>query len=99
MVILTPVNEVIDLHSTRVNAARKHIPWLVLTLLVACSLLAVATIGYGCGVDDRCRLPLTLSLAVLVGCALWITIDLDYPRRGLLRLSDAPLQELKFDAK
>jgi len=97
--ILTPVNEVIDLHATRVNAARKHIPGLVLILLVSCSLLAVATIGYGCGMDDRRRLPLTLSLALLVGCALWITIDLDHPRRGLLRLSDASLQELKFDAK
>jgi hypothetical protein len=97
--ILTPVNEVIDLHSTRVNAARKHIPWLVLTLLVACSLLAVATIGYSCGVDGRRRLPLTLSLALLVGCALGITVDLDHPRRGVLRLSDAPLQELKFDPR
>jgi len=99
LAVLTPVNEVIDLHSIRVNAARKHVPWLVMSLLIASSLLAVATIGYGCGVDDRRRLPLTLALALLVGTSLWVTIDLDHPRRGLLRLDDASLQELRFEPK
>jgi hypothetical protein len=95
--VLTPVNEVIDLHSVRVFASRKQLPWLVLTLLVMCSLLATGVIGYGCGLEGQRRLPLTLSLTVLIGAALCVTIDLDQPRMGLLRLSDKPLQALKFD--
>jgi hypothetical protein len=26
-----------------------------------------------------------------------VTIDLDHPRAGLIRLSDAPLEDLRFD--
>jgi hypothetical protein len=98
MLVLPPVNEVLDLHSTRIAAARKHVPGLGMVLLLASCLLSMAVIGYGCGIDGRRRLPLTLSLAVLIGMALWITFDLDYPRRGLLRLDDSPLTALKFDA-
>jgi hypothetical protein len=98
LAVLDPMNELIDLHSTRLAAGRKHLPMVVLGLLIACSLLAIGVIGYGSGMGGRRRLPLTLSLTLLVGAALWITIDLDYPRGGLLQLSDAPLQALKFDA-
>jgi hypothetical protein len=94
LAVLAPVNEVIDLHSTRVGAGRKHLPLLVLGLLIACSALAVGVIGYGCGMGGRRRAPMTMSLALLIGSALWITIDLDHPRGGLMRLSDAPLEAL-----
>lgn len=94
--VLPPINEVIDLHSTRLAAGAKHLPMLVMGLLVSSSLLAVAVIGYGCGTGGRRRAPLTVSLALLIGIALWITIDLDHPRAGLLQLNDAPLQALKF---
>jgi hypothetical protein len=96
LLILPPVNEVLDVHALRVNATRKHIPGLVLGLLLTSSLLAITVIGYGCGMDGRRRWPLTLSLTLLIAGSLWITIDLDHPRRGLLRLNDAPLQALVF---
>lgn len=96
--VLPPVNEVIDLHSVRVAAGRKHLPLLVMGLLVACSALAIGVIGYGCGLGGRRSAPLTVPLAILIGTALWITIDLDHPRAGLIQLSDAPLAALRFDA-
>jgi hypothetical protein len=94
--VLPPVNDVIDYHSTRVAAGKKHLPLLVVSLLIACSALAMGVIGFGNGLGGRRRLPLSLPLAVLVGTSLWITIDLDHPREGLLRLSDEPLMALKF---
>lgn len=98
LALLNPVNEVIDLHSTRLYAAQKHLPTLVLALLIASSVLALGVIGYGCGVAGRRSAAMTVPLAIVIGVALWITIDLDYPRRGLLQLSDAPLRALRFDA-
>ncbi len=95
--VLPPVNDVLDLHSLRLAAGRKHLPLLVLGLLIACSGLAMAVIGFGCGLGGRRRAPLTVSLTLLIGATLWITIDLDHPRAGLLQLSDAPLRALKFD--
>lgn len=94
-VVLDPVNEVIDLHSTRMAASRKHLPLVVLGLLVACSLLAMGVIGYGCGASGGGRWPwLNGSLVILMAAALWTTIDLDHPRAGVIRLSDLPLEQL-----
>jgi hypothetical protein len=98
LAVLSPVNDVIDLHSVRIAAGRKHLPFLVLGLLIACSAIAIAVIGYGCGTGGRRRTPLTAALVVLIGTGLWITIDLDHPRAGLLKLSDAPLEALRFEA-
>jgi hypothetical protein len=98
LAVLEPINDVIDLHSLRMAAGRKHIPVLVMGLLVACSVLSVAVIGYGNGIAGKRHAPLALSLAFLIAAALWITIDLDHPRAGLMRLSDAPLEELKLEA-
>jgi len=97
MGVMPPVNDVIDTHSLRIAAGRKRLPPVIICLLVACSVLAVGNIGYGCGMSARRRLPLTLSLAAVICVALWITIDLDRPRSGILRLNDAPLKEIRFD--
>jgi hypothetical protein len=95
--VLPPVNDVIDVHATRLNAGRKHLPTLVMGLLVACSAIALAMIGYGCGVGARRRAPLTVPLALLIGTTLWITIDFDHPRGGLMQLNDTPLRTLRFE--
>jgi hypothetical protein len=97
LAVLTPVNEVIDLHAIRVAAGRKHLPPPVMVLLVTCSLLAIGVLGYGNGLGGERAAPLTIPLAILIGSALWITIDLDNPRAGLIRLSDAPLEALRFE--
>lgn len=97
MGVLLPVNEVIDLHATRLAAGKKRLPPIIMALLMTCSALAVGVTGYACGMGGRRRAPLTVALAILIGGALWITVDLDSPRAGLLQLSDAPLKALTFD--
>lgn len=96
MAVLTPVNEVIDMHSNRIAAGKKHLPLLVLGLLIASSVLAIGVIGYGCGMAGRRRIALAIPLTLIISTALWITIDLDHPRGGFLRLSDAPLNAIRF---
>ena len=98
LALLAPVNDVIDLHSTRVFASKKRLPLLVLALLIACSALSLEVIGFGAGTAGHRRASLTLSLLALIWTSLWITIDLDRPRAGLMRLSDEPLRALSFDA-
>ena len=97
LAVLAPVNDVIELNSTRVAATRKHLPLPVMGLLVACSLLAIGVIGYGNGLGGERSVPLTVPLAILIATALCITIDLDHPRAGLIRLNDAPLVDLKLE--
>lgn len=94
--VVPPIIELFDTHALRVSAALKRLPALVLWLLVASSMLASAVIGYGCGMDSRRRWQITLALVLLIASALWITLDLDRPRRGLLQLDDTPLEALEF---
>ena len=94
--VLDTVNEVLDLHASRIAAGEKHLPGLVLGLLVLCAGLAVGSIGYGCGLAQRRSLLMTAPLAMVVSAALWTTIDLDYPRLGLVRVSDRPLAGVRL---
>lgn len=94
--VLNPMNEVIDLHGERIAAARRHLPGLVMGLLMVCSLLAVGAIGYGCGTSKRRCIPMTGALTILIAITLWTIIDLDYPRAGIIKLSDRPLAELEL---
>jgi hypothetical protein len=95
--MLPPLNDVIDLHSTRVFAGLKTIPPLVLGLLIACAAVSVGVMSYGTGLGGHRRPVLTFSLAAIIGASLWITVDLDRPRAGLMQLSDEPLRAISIE--
>jgi hypothetical protein len=97
LAILNPVNEVIDLHTSRLAVGSRRLPPIILAVLIVSSLLAVGIMGYSCGLGGKRRLPLTMAVAVMIAAILWITIDLDQPRAGMLQVSDAPLEALEFD--
>ena len=91
-VLLLPVNEVIDLHGRRMGASQRHLPALVLLLLLTCSVVAVS---YGGGVAGKRSPALTTALAFLVAAVLWAIIDLDHPRCGLIRARQQPMLDLQ----
>src|SRR5262249_37079147 len=62
--VIAPVNEVIDLHATRVAATEKRLPPLVLVSLIASSMLAVWATGYGAGIAGPRHVPLTFALTI-----------------------------------
>jgi len=94
-VVLPPVNEVIDLHAARLAALDRHLPSLVLVTLLIAAAVGVASLGYGCGLSGKRNLTLTTALSLLVSLALWVTIDLDYPRLGLVRVDQQALVDLR----
>jgi hypothetical protein len=94
-VLLPPFNELIDLHAARVAAATRHMPGMLLLLLLSCSLVSVASVGYGCGVAGKRNVVLTTSLTFLISGALWATIDMDHPRKGLIRVGQQPMLDLQ----
>jgi hypothetical protein len=66
----------------------------LVTLLIAAA-VGVASLGYGCGLSGKRNLTLTTALSLLVSLALWVTIDLDYPRLGLVRVDQQALLDLR----
>lgn len=94
-VLLPPFNELIDLHSARVAAANRHMPFMLLLLLLSCSLVSMASVGYGCGLAGKRNIVLTVALTFLISASLWATIDMDHPRRGLIRAGQQPMLDLQ----
>lgn len=93
--VLPPVNEVIDLLATWEAASSRHLPNLVLTLILTSAALSVAIIGYGFGINRKRHSVIAGTLCLLLSAAMWISLDMDYPRRGLIRMDAQPLQDLQ----
>lgn len=90
-----PVVEAInDQFSRRTALSRRHMPAEFVIVMLICSAASLGAIGYGAGLVERRSMSVTMSLALLTATALFITIDFDRPRRGLIRLDPAPLKEL-----
>jgi hypothetical protein len=89
MVLLPALNAMIDITTTRTEAAILHSPpiiWVMLgTLTFACALFA--------GYDMACRKHLNLlhsaAFAVVLAVTVYVIIDLEYPRLGLFQMSDS----------
>jgi hypothetical protein len=93
--LLPPLNDLIDLHGARVAATQRHMPGMLLLLLVVCSLVSVASVGYGCGVAGKRNVVLTTALTFLIAGTLWAIIDMDHPRKGLIRVGQQPMLDLQ----
>jgi hypothetical protein len=89
---IASLNEMIDLHQTRVIAGLyARVPETILILLLLCSMLTLAMVGYNAGLTLR-RSPLTaVGLVIVLGAVITLVVDLDRPREGFLEVSQQPL--------
>jgi hypothetical protein len=92
-VVLPPINEVIDLHSVYLSLARRHLPIPLMTLLLGTAAISFGIVGFGNGRMGRRFSLLDSVYGAVLAVALWMTIDLDYPRIGSIRVSNLPLAE------
>jgi hypothetical protein len=91
--VLPPLNEVIDLHTTHLAQANRHLPRPILIVLLATAALSLVLVGVGNGRSGR-RFPLLDAIyAAVLAVALWMTVDLDRPRQGLIQVSSQPLAD------
>jgi len=91
--VLPPLNEVIDLHTTHLALARRHWPLPIMVVLLAAAALSYGLVGFGTGRSRRKFSPLDSIYGVVLAIAMWMVIDLDYARRGILQVPNTPLVE------
>jgi hypothetical protein len=89
------LNEVIDLHTERLAAYEYRIPQIILWLLFVVATMAMAMTGFSSGLSGRRSLFFTSTLAVLVAAVIMVILDLDHPRRGLIRVSQRSMIQLR----
>jgi hypothetical protein len=92
-VVLPPINEVIDLHSTHLYMARRHLPVPLMAALLGTAAIGVGLLGFGNGRAGRRFTLLDSVYGAVLAVALWMTIDLDYPGLGIIRVSNRTVVE------
>jgi hypothetical protein len=92
-VVLPPINDVIDLHSVHLAMARRHLPNPIMVVLLGTAAISLGIIGFGNGRIGRRFSLLDAIYGVVLAAALWMTVDMDYPGSGMIRVSNLPVVE------
>lgn len=88
------LNDLIDVYGERNAALSKHVPEVVLFLLFAVFIIAGAVLGFSGGLEGGRPLLATVAMSVLIVLVIFIIIDLDRPRRGLIEVNQDSMLDL-----
>jgi hypothetical protein len=89
------LNDLIDNQGKREAALNRHVPEAVLLLLYATFLMAGSIVGYAAGIAGHRPSLATHVMVALIVVLVFIILDLDRPRRGLIKVNQASLIELQ----
>jgi hypothetical protein len=94
--LLPALNEMIDITTTRFDASQRHPPLIVFAMLFILALLCAWLIGYASANAEQLNWMHVIGYATMVTLTIYVIIDLNYPRFGLIRLDFAqePLAEV-----
>ncbi len=95
--LLSALNEMMDLTTARSIALRTSLPALILALLVSLALMSGLLAGHAMAKCQRRSWLHTLVYAAFVAATVYAVLDLDNPRSGLIRLNaaDSALAKLR----
>lgn len=89
--LLSSLNDMIDLSLTNRRNFNAHVPPYVLRLLLTVSIFAVGAVGYGFGLVGTRQPALSVLLLGVWTLAILLIIDIDRPQTGQVRVDPAPL--------
>jgi hypothetical protein len=92
--LVNTLNEVTSSHAARLSAVRDRLPPSVVILLCLAAIVSMLLVGVQQGTAGERPLGATLGLIVLVSMIVWVTLDLNQPHRGLITVSQEPLERL-----
>lgn len=91
MQLIPALNEMIDVTTTRKIAMLTHLPGLVFALLVAISLISALLAGNAMSKRRKGKRSVfhMVMYALVVSITMYVVLDIEYPRTGLIRLDEA----------
>ena len=92
---ITPLNDMFDARGERNTILMRHVPEAILFLLFIVFMLSGAIIGYSSGLSLKRAYVPTVLLTLLIVLVVFITIDLDRPKRGIIKVKQDSMLELK----
>jgi hypothetical protein len=96
-VLLPALNEMFDIRSTRIAAAQMHSPVVVYVMIGVLALIGAMFVGYGMAGREVRSFIHTIGFAAAMCVVLYVILDLEFPRLGLVRIdaTDRVLVELR----
>ncbi len=92
--VVNTLNEVTSAHATRLSAYRDVLPWSVVVLLFVASIAAIGLLGMQSGSEPTGhRRSDALFIFLIVACV-YVTIELNQANKGMIQVSQEPLQRL-----
>ena len=85
-VLLPALNTMIDITTTRTMATQLHPPTVIFIMLFAMALVSALLAGYGMAAGKSRSWLHMLCFASIVSVAVYVILDLEYPRLGFLRV-------------
>jgi hypothetical protein len=82
-------NEMIDITATRTMAMQIHPPLVVYVMLFGITLASALLAGYAMAESPRPSRLHLVGFALIVALSVFVILDLEYPRRGLIRMDSA----------
>lgn len=84
--LLSPLNEMIDITTTRTAATLQHPPPVIYGMLFVFALIGSLLVGYGMAGSRRRNWLYSLGHAVILAGTIYVILDLEFPRLGLIRV-------------
>jgi hypothetical protein len=102
LLVVPALNDMIDITTTRAIALRTHTPPIILVALVVLTLICSLLVGYGLAGGKPFATNLhMIGFAVMMTVTIYVILDLDHPRVGLIRLDyvDQALADVRAGMK
>jgi hypothetical protein len=95
--VVPALNDMIDISTTRAAAAENHPPVVIPALLVGLCLLSALIVGHSAATGSRNSWFYPVVFSATMALTLYVVIDLEYPRQGLIRVdaADKTLSDLR----
>ncbi|MBT8079278.1 MAG: hypothetical protein KJO31_11935 [Gammaproteobacteria bacterium] len=94
--VIQALNEMIDAYGKRQAQLDKHVPEVVLILLFVIFIVSGGILGAASGLAGGRPLLATMSMSALIVLVIFIVIDLDRPRRGLIQVDQSSMLALRL---
>jgi hypothetical protein len=88
MLLLPAINAVGDIASTRTAAGRMHPPLMIFALLLGLAMLSALIAGRSMASRSGRRWLHTVIYAIALAGAVYVIVDIEFPRFGLIRVDD-----------
>jgi hypothetical protein len=88
------LNGVTSNHAARLSAIRDRLPESIVILLFTAAIVSTLLIGREQSGTAKPDIIGTVCFILLVTCAVYVTLDLNQPERGLIRINQEPMERL-----